>query len=297
MNSSSFGETSKKQIKTEQMKNNILITLFTVSLLFGCKSHDFSVNQEEQNKGNIENINIPIREYSIQSVLWQQHAAEYRALAYQAFNLAQIQLDNMIANKMDFKKPLAIVTDIDETALDNSPYSGKQIELDEEYSTLRWTEWVEKKKAKAIPGALDFFNYAKSKGVEVFYISNRSTKQKIETIENLQIIGFPFADGAHVLLKDTISGKEPRRLQVQDTHEIVLLIGDNLSDFSEVFDDRSTIERNRTADSLKAVFGVKFIVLPNPIYGDWETKGILEGKYDWTNFQKDSIRHQKIRSY
>jgi 5'-nucleotidase (lipoprotein e(P4) family) len=297
MNSSSFGETSKNQIKTVQMKNNILITFFAVSLLFGCKSHDFSENQEEQKEGNIENINIPIREYSIQSVLWQQQAAEYRALAYQSFNLAQIQLDNMIANKMAFKKPLAIVTDIDETVLDNSPYSGKQIELDEEYSTLRWKEWVQKKKAKAIPGALDFFNYAKSKGVEVFYISNRSTKQKTETIENLQITGFPFADGAHVLLKDTISGKEPRRLQVQDTHEIVLLIGDNLSDFSEVFDDRSTIERNRTADSLKAVFGVKFIVLPNPIYGDWETKGILEGKYDWTNFQKDSIRHQKIRSY
>ena len=131
----------------------------------------------------------------------------------------------------------------------------------------------------------------------MFYISNRSVHQKNETIANLKRIGFPFADKAHVLLKDTISGKEPRRHLVQETHDIILLIGDNLSDFSEVFDDRSTIERNKNVDHLKAVFGKKFIVLPNSIYGDWETKGILEGKYNWTNFQKDSIRHQKIRSY
>ncbi len=64
-----------------------------------------------------------------------------------------------------------------------------------------------------------------------------------------------------------------------------------------MFNDGSTTERNNKADSLKATFGLKFIVLPNSIYGDWETNGILEGKYDWTTFQKDSIRHKKIRSY
>jgi len=279
------------------MKNNILIALYAVTILFGCKSHEFSVNENEQKKKLTKNINIPIREYAIQSILWQQHAAEYRALSYQAFNLAQIQLDNIIANKMDIKQPLAIVTDIDETVLSNSAYSGKQVELDEDYNSVRWTEWVKQKKAKAIPGAFDFFNYVKSIGIEVFYISNRSIKNIDETIENLKMIGFPFADEVHVLLKDSLSEKEARRLQIQETHEIVLLLGDNLSDFSEVFNDGSTTERNNKADSLKATFGLKFIVLPNSIYGDWETNGILEGKYDWTTFQKDSIRHKKIRSY
>ncbi len=276
------------------MKNNILIPFIAFLILLGCKSR---ITQTEHQTSRIEEVNIPIREYSIQAVLWQQHAAEYRALAYQTFNLAQIQLDNILYNKTDYKKPIAIVADIDETVLDNSPYSGKQVELDEDFSLLRWTEWGKEKQAKAIPGALDFFKYAKSKGVDIFYISNRSIHQKKETIENLKTIGFPFADVEHVLLKDTTSGKEPRRLQVQKTYDIVLLIGDNLSDFSMVFDDRSTIERNTSVDSLKAVFGKKFIVLPNSIYGDWETKGILEGKYNWTNFQKDSIRHQKIKSY
>ncbi|MFD2914598.1 5'-nucleotidase, lipoprotein e(P4) family [Psychroserpens luteus] len=276
------------------MKKSILIPFVTFLMLIGCKSQ---IAQTEHQSLRIEKADIPIREYTIQAVLWQQQAAEYRALSYQAFNLAQMQLNTILDRKTDYKKPIAIVTDIDETVLDNSPYSGKQIELDEAYSTLRWTEWVEEKKANAIPGALDFFNYAKSKGVDVFYISNRSTNQKKETIENLQSIGFPFADQTHVLLKDTTSEKNLRRLRVQKDYDIVLLIGDNLSDFSEIFENRSSIQRNRSVDSLKAFFGKKFIVLPNPIYGDWETKGVLEGEYNWTNFQKDSIRHQKIKSY
>jgi len=276
------------------MKNNIIIALVTTVILLGCKSQ---LTQAERQAPRIETTAIPSREYAIQAVLWQQHAAEYRALSYQAFHLAQMQLNTILDNKTDYPKPIAIVTDIDETLLDNSPYSGKQIELDEEYSTSRWTEWVKEKEAKAIPGALEFFNYAKRKGVAIFYISNRSTHQKSETIENLKNIGFPNADASHVLLKDTTSGKNSRRLQVQKNYDIVLLIGDNLSDFSEIFENKSTIQRHRSVDSLNSFFGKKFIVLPNPMYGDWETKGILEGKYDWTNFQKDSIRRKKIKSY
>jgi len=279
------------------MKSNILITLITFTLLIGCKSNRLTINQDKNATTKIENIVIPIREYSISAVLWQQHSAEYRALTYQAYNMARIQLDNIINDKIEYAKPIAIVADIDETVLDNSPYSGKQVELNEEFSTFRWTEWIKKRKAKGISGALDFFNYAKSKDIEVFYISNRSINQKKETIENLRIMGFPFSDEAHVLLKANVSGKEPRRLKVRESHEIVLLIGDNLSDFSMVFDNQSTAIRNTKVDSLKASFGTKFIVLPNPIYGDWETKGILERKYDWSNFQKDSIRHSKVISY
>ncbi|MCI2227609.1 5'-nucleotidase, lipoprotein e(P4) family [Polaribacter sp. MSW13] len=271
------------------MKNKIFIFLFVFIVLIGCKSQ---INQVK-----IENNNsIPIKEHTIQSILWQQNAAEYKALTYQAYNLAKLQLENILT-KNEFNKPYAIVTDIDETLLDNSPYSGKQVELDENYSTLRWTEWVQKKKANAIPGAVAFFNYAKSKGVEVFYVSNRSSNQTKETIENLKSEGFPFADETHVILKTNSSEKETRRNHIRKTHQIVLFLGDNLSDFSSIFENRNTKQRNKSVDSLKTFFGRKFIVLPNPIYGDWETKGILEGKYNWSNFQKDSIRRKKIISY
>ncbi len=279
------------------MKNKILIAFFTFSLFIGCRSQQPQISQIREIQPKTENVSVSIREYSVQAVLWQQNAAEYRALTYQAFNLAKLRLDIILKNNKKPTKPLAIITDIDETILDNSPYSGKQIQLDEAFSKSRWLKWGKEKKAKAIPGALNFFNYAKSKGVEVFYISNRLSIQKKETIENLVLLGFPFADEAHVLLKEHSSGKEPRRSIVKKSHEILLLLGDNLSDFSAVFDNKSTTERNQRADSLKVVFGKKFIVLPNPMYGDWETKGILEGNYNWTSFQKDSIRHSKINSY
>ena len=276
------------------MKNKLLITLFSFGLLLGCKTQ---ITQTESSKITTINTNIPVREHSIQAILWQQQSAEYRALTYQAFNLARLQLDNILNANNEYDKPIAIVTDIDETILDNSPYSGKQVELDEEYTSSRWKEWVTLKNAKAIPGAVDFFQYAKSKGVEVFYISNRKALQKKETIENLVQVGFPFADQSHVLLKDVTSGKLDKRLEVMKSHNIVMLLGDNLSDFSMVFEKSTTENRNRNADSLRLDFGKKFIVLPNPLYGDWETNGVYEGNYKWSTFQKDSIRRKKITSY
>ncbi|MCL7763338.1 5'-nucleotidase, lipoprotein e(P4) family [Polaribacter sp. Z014] len=271
------------------MKNKIFFSLFTAFIFFGCKTQITTIKQQTINK-------TPIKEHTIQSLLWVQNAAEYKALTYQAYNLAQLRLDQILANNTS-KKPIAIVTDIDETLLDNSPYSGKQIELDENYTSERWTEWVKKENAKAIPGALNFFKYAQRKNVTIFYISNRSAEQTKETIRNLQLKGFPFADETHVLLKTNSSGKGSRRSIVNKTHEIVLLLGDNLSDFSSIFENSTTTQRNKNTDSLHTSFGNKYIVLPNPMYGDWETKGIYEGKYNWTNDQKDSIRHKKITSY
>ena len=89
-----------------------------------------------------------------------------------------------------------------------------------------------------------------------------------------------------MLLKTAGSGKEERRMKVHETHEVILLLGDNLSDFHHDYDDKSTIERNRLTDSLYSVFGPRYIVLPNPMYGDWETDGIYEGSRKWTEFQK-----------
>ena len=82
------------------------------------------------------------------------------------------------------------------------------------------------------------------------------------------------------MLKEDISGKEPRRQKVFETHEVFMLLGDNLSDSSRVFDGNSTEKRKRNVDSLKTKFGEKFIVLPNPIYGNKETHGIYGGIYN-----------------
>ncbi len=236
---------------------------------------------------------VPIREHSVQSVNWQQLSAEYRALAYQAYNIAKSRLDEILESKKKSDK-LAVITDIDETVIDNSPYNARLIKEEKEYDRESWIQWGKEKKAGAAPGAVEFFNYAADKGVEVFYISNRYDTQKKETMENLDILGLPFIDEEHFLLREKSGGKKPRREMVMENFEVVLLLGDNLSDFSELFDGQPTEKRNRTADDLREEFGKKFIVFPNPMYGDWETKGLYEGKYDWTPVQKDSLRKAKL---
>lgn len=238
-----------------------------------------------------------LNEYSVGAVLWQQQSAEHRALSYQAFNLGKLRLDQLLKGHSSLDKPMAIITDIDETIFDNSPFNGKLIQTNKSYSREGWIAWGKAEKATAIPGALDFLNYAVENGVTIFYVSNRLDEQKAETIKNMVKLGFPGVDKDHILLRTDTSGKEARRKLVSQNHEIVLLFGDNLTDFSKVYDSQGTERRNQLTDSLQLEFGYKFIVLPNPIYGDWETKGIYEGSYDWTPTQKDSIRQAKIKSY
>lgn len=236
----------------------------------------------------------PQNEHMVMSVLWQQNAAEYRALSYQAFNIASLRIQALEAIG---EKPLAVITDIDETVLDNSPYSGMQIHEDKAFDKQDWIAWGKLEQAEAVPGAVDFFNLADSLGIEVFYISNRYEVQLEETIANLAQLDLPNADAEHVFLKTDTSEKQARRDRVLENHEVVMYLGDNLTDFTAVFDNQRTPKRNALVDDMQASFGDKFIVLPNPMYGDWESRGIYEGNRDWTAAQRDSIRLAKVASY
>ncbi len=217
-------------------------------------------------------------EYQVGAVLYMQKAGEFRALAYQAFNLAQMQLDADFDKKnvkklpkAERKRARAVVVDIDETVLDNSPQQAFSIINRIPFELKTWYAWGEKREAKAIPGAVDFLKYANQKGVRVFYISNRDEVQKQATIDNLKAVGFPDVSNETVMLRQTESGKEARRQTVLQNHRIVMLIGDNLNDLSMVFEKKSVTERFAEVDKARQLFGTKFIVLPNAMYGDWES--------------------------
>lgn len=216
-------------------------------------------------------------EYQVAAVLYMQKAAEYRALCYQAFNAAQMFLNADFEKKNLKKLPKeernkkrAIVVDIDETVLDNSPAQALGIKNKKPFNLPDWYAWGDKRTAKAIPGAVDFLNYAVSKGVKIFYVSNRDEVQKQTTIENLKSVGFQDVSNENVLLRTTESAKEPRRQTISANYRIVLLVGDNLNDFSEVFEKKSVDDRFAEVEKSRRLFGEKFIVLPNAMYGDWE---------------------------
>lgn len=215
---------------------------------------------------------VNLQEQNIMSILWFQTAGEAKALYYQGYNIGKLRLDEILTDQNRAKhkglKP-AVVLDIDETIVDNSPRLVRNMK-NEQGSEMSWREWVDRAQAKALPGAIDFLKYAESKGVEIYYISNRDEAGKAATIRNLKQVGAPRADEEHVLLqKPGEIGKESRRMQVAKTHDIVLLFGDNLGDFSG-FDHLSARERAKAVETKKAEFGKRWIVLPNPMYGDWE---------------------------
>lgn len=229
------------------------------------------------------------------SSLYIQKAAEYKALCFQAYNVATDRLIQIVQNH-NFKKPLAVVTDIDETVLDNTPSSVHQAFLGKDYEPAAWAEWTKMASADTICGAHSFFSFAASKGVEVFYVTNRSEQERAATLKNLQKYNFPFADDKHLLLKNNTSSKTERRAIINETHEIVLLFGDNLSDFSGIFDKNNNENRTLNVRNNAALFGNKFIVLPNPNYGDWEN-AIYEYNYQLTPQQKKQIIYKSLKTY
>ncbi len=281
------------------MKTRILslIILASILLFTSCnQASNTSKNQQEVTSSQKEEAKD---EYDIlmQAVLWQQTSSEYRALCYQAFNIARLRLDEFLAEEKGNNTKFAIVTDVDETVLDNSPFEGKLIENGEPYTEEEWANWVNLGEAKAVPGATEFLNYAFKKNVEVFYISNRKDNAVGVTLTNMKNVNFPYADSAHVLFKTDDSAKKDRFDKVAEDYTILLFIGDNLGDFSSDFRVPSIEKRYLLTDSLRNRFGSRYIVLPNPMYGDWETKGVLKGKSDWSSEQIDSIRRSILKSY
>lgn len=200
-------------------------------------------------------------------VLWQQHAAEYEALCYQSFNFATCRLNEI---KLKRKKKYAIITDVDETVLDNSYYEATQLIRGSEFDIRSWKEWTGQSKATPLPGALRFFQLAQRKGVEIFYVSNRDSTEVTSTIENLSILNFPNADKEHMLFLTGASSKEDRRQAVMKNYHVIMMLGDNLNDFSSVFEKKSPDDRSHEVERAKDEWGRLFIVLPNATYGEWE---------------------------
>lgn len=282
--------------------NRLITGIFVASIFIAC-SPTIIVNEEYSKANNsIHKTNGTERQLhdialngKVYSALWQQNSAEFKALCYQAYNLAT----QIVTKKtsMNHLRPIAIITDLDETVLDNSPYAVAQALKGEEFNSKSWTEWVNKVEAIAYPGSIDFFNYAASKNVHIFYVSNRSDYyEKEATIANLKKLGFPFADEQHVLLKGDSSDKETRRQQILKDYEVFMYLGDNLIDFAEVFNQTSQEDRNALVDQMSDYFGRNFIVLPNSGYGDWE--GALPG-YDFGGSveEKDRAILNNVKGY
>lgn len=233
------------------------------------------------------------RDGKLYAAFYQQRAAEYEALCLQAYNIGKLRLDEALAQKSE--KPLAIVSDIDETFLDNSYYAVERSKMGKDYDQKTWEEWTSKGIAKPLTGSQEFYQYAASKGIQVFYVTNRVEQEREGTLKNLKKYNFPLQSDSNLILRSKESSKETRRKDIAKNYNIVLLLGDNLADFSSIFDKKSETERSNAVKNSAEDFGKKFIIIPNVGYGDWEAS-FYNYKYDYTKQQKDSMMYNAVKA-
>ena len=226
---------------------------------------------------------------NLNAVLWVQRSAEYRAISAQTYRAAADHLDKALAeanwdalvpaergNAGAGLKP-AVILDVDETVLDNSPYQARLVRDGTEYNEVTWDAWVAEKKAKPLPGVVDFARAATAKGVTLLYISNRAEHLQAATIANLEAVGLPVAsEDVFLGLGTFVEGCEQngseklcRRRLAGQQYRVLMQFGDQLGDFAEI--TANTPEaRAALYEEHRDWFGERWWMLPNPTYGSWE---------------------------
>lgn len=175
------------------------------------------------------------------------------------------------------KKPLAVVLDIDETALLNLGFEADDAQRTGPYDDSRWKRWEETgaDKVAPVPGAVEALDGARRAGITVVFNSNRSEANAAQTIAALAGAGLGNAElGKTLWLRGdgpNSSGKDARRWEIAARYCVVALVGDQLGDFTDLFNPGGVpvpIRRNMASQTMvAAMWGNGWFVLPNPVYG------------------------------
>jgi len=217
-------------------------------------------------------VDDSIRNPLLWAVAYKQTAAEYYALCYQAYNLARMRIDLALAQHKPGDRPLAVITDMDNTILHALSYWGHLINRDKDFfDDAIWDEWLPHNLITAVPGAIDFFDYCQSKGVEVFYVTNRNQGERTfeYALAHLHYLEFPVGSDENLFVFRDTSDKTPARRKIEETHDIALMLGDNLNDYRRDYYVRDVDERRSLMERDRDHWGTKFILIPNPTDGHW----------------------------
>ena len=232
----------------------------------------------------IDSSNNEFQKQSLLGVLYTQTSTEFVANNIQTFASATSQLEQAINNKewiaaVEQKdnyadKPPAIILDIDETVLDNSAFQARTILTGLSYPN-GWIDWGNEGEAPAVAGVKDFLLEAQSKGVKIFYVTNRVAELEEATRKNMLELGLPLDSDRDVLMMKGESGwgsdKTKRRSLIANDYRIIMIVGDQLNDFLPRAETAlEPNERKLLALKYKDMWGTKWFMITNPMYGGWE---------------------------
>jgi 5'-nucleotidase (lipoprotein e(P4) family) len=225
---------------------------------------------------------------SLTANIYNQTAAEYRACCRTIYTAAGYRLEELMEEADPPPVRPAVVMDLDETVLDISSFQTFLYENGLSYTSELWSiyerEGVEE--VLLVPGAGEFIRSAEALGVSVVYLSNRNRANQKYTIATLERLGLDtdgIVDRLYLRPDGASSDKSPRRDAIVARHNVLMIFGDNLRDFSEVFAPVRLAGDATTEDYLRAIgardaavdaaachWGVDWFVLPNCMYGEWE---------------------------
>jgi 5'-nucleotidase (lipoprotein e(P4) family) len=209
----------------------------------------------------------------IYALAWKQTSAEYRALYHQGFNIARLHVENALAQRREGSKPLAVVTDVDDTVLHVLSYWGHLVNNNKDFfEDPVWDKWVAQDLVTAAPGALEFLQFCVANNVDVFYVTSRDQGEATLDIalSNLRSVGAPQVNEQHVTALRESSNKEIRQDEIMQTHEVVVMLGDNLNDFRRKYYIRADVDARIAAmEEDSHLFGIEYVLFPNPTDGHW----------------------------
>ena len=248
------------------------------------------------------------QEQSMLAVLYAQTSAEFAANNIQVYNNAITAIDKALKDtswtaaleqKGNFSsKSPAIIIDVDETVLDNSAFQARTILEGFSYPE-GWIDWGLEGSADAVAGVSKFLNYADQKGVKIFYVTNRVSELEQSTKANIINLKLPFDEDIDVLLmkgeNDWTSDKVSRRLLIANEYRIILLVGDQLTDF--ISSEEATLEdisRKELASKYENMWGSKWFMITNPMYGRWEYS-LYDNKYPGSEENQIQLRKESLR--
>lgn len=226
----------------------------------------------------------PAGHENLNATLWLQTAAEYRAVTLQAYQTALAHLDRALADPAwtaapeqtgDYGAlPAAVILDLDEAVVHSDAYQAGLVVHDREFSLEDWNDWVRSEETEPVAGALEYVRHAMNRGVQIFYVTNRTHEVEAATLATLRELGFPVdPEGEDLLTRferpEWGTDKSSRRAFLARKHRIVQVVGDNLNDFTSGA-DRPTDVRMALVERYRAWWGTRWIILPNPAYGSWE---------------------------
>ncbi len=174
-------------------------------------------------------------------------------------------------------KPLAVVLDVDETALLNLGYEYDEAVKGRSFDSAIWNRWEQTgaDKVAPVPGAVTALRAIREAGVAVLFNTNRNAANAAQAEAALAGAGLGPAKHRDTLFLQgdagTSSAKDPRRALIAEGFCVIAMAGDQLGDFSDLFNAKSLSvpERRRAAATapFAPLWGNGWFLLPNPVYG------------------------------